>query len=188
MSSLHGIKIDESSIVNRQEVERELEYLMKEASRLGFPESLAVRAYPKLERIRELSYRPVLLHGDFTPEHVFLDERAVSVTDFERLRLGNEAWDLARFISYFDMMLVQLNVSRFSHLLKSEFLQATGRAPEWDRDELVNGFSLMIMLSKWVDAMRKLESRRTPSSYVFLPFLAGKALRNIRCLCENRPV
>lgn len=54
-----------------------------------------VRDY--LESTATNDFNPVLLHGDFSPEHVLYDETAASVTgiiDFGDMAVGDPAWDL----------------------------------------------------------------------------------------------
>ena len=181
---LHRIEIHESCVsAIQQDLADDLERLMREAARFRFPEHLAAGVASKFDRIKELqrSSKSVLLHYDLTPEHVFLGESTVSVVDLEQLRMGPEAWDLARFCSYFDMMLAPLNVGLIFPLLKDRFLQAASLAGDSKLDELINGYSTVIMLQKWVDAMYRL-SEGPSTLYLVLPILAKRALANIELL------
>lgn len=53
---------------------------------------------------REESYNPrkfVLIHGDFHPENIFIDDATVTVTDFERSRVFDPAQDVGYFLGQF---------------------------------------------------------------------------------------
>jgi len=161
--------------------------LMTAARRLDFPERLIIKATARLDRVKEAMRGSglVVVHPDFTPEHVFFDQQAVSVIDFDILSLGPKAWNMARFCSYFDMMLLPLNMKRFSSVLKSRFVSAASDNRDSDTDELVNAFSTLLMLEKWVEINQKLRSHRAPNFYAVLPLIAGSAMRNIKHLCDN---
>jgi len=164
----------------------QLDDLIKEARIWGFPSDLLPRVRSRFNRIRqELRESRSVLITDFTPEHVFLDRHEVSVIDFYPLRLGSRAYDLASFLSYLDLMLMRLNVGRFSDFLRYKFTSAVIGHQDPDINDLMDGYSVMFMLKKWVEIKGRLRSEHSPNLYALLPFIAKRALKNIRQLCDS---
>lgn len=81
------------------------------------------------------------VHKDFHYRHVVVGER-LAVLDFDEMRRGDPAFDLAHFSTYLRLLCIRLGwpPSRF-RMLERSFLEAYARRTGWARDERFAYFS-----------------------------------------------
>ena len=72
----------------------EFEFLITESYQEFFDEALT--ALELMKDIQEAGGE--LLHGDFNHHHILVGKRYVAVTDFSRMKYGNQMWDLYHFM------------------------------------------------------------------------------------------
>lgn len=114
-------------------------------------------------------FSKALIHGDFQPNNIIVDENNIAVLDFNDSQIGDPDLDIAKFLTQIKTMLFRFADTKHYEVLKKIFLESYGREYNKENFQIYEKmYFLQILCSLSASLSDNPEAKRTvPEIYKY---------------------